>query len=189
MNRKEALNAYLESQRLRKKNPLAPRGLLIGQAAPKTAKGHASAHALFPHPKTSAGYRLFAMSKWDIQDWFVHWDRINTIAEFPGRGDGKGDAFPVKEARRRADENIDRYDMRSRVCLFVGKSNAKAYDWRDWPPPFEITETPEGGHWAWVPHTSGIVQSWNKAENRGRLQSTLSRMRDLLGVDLSPLDP
>lgn len=169
---REVMSGYLNASRWRRDNPGAPRGLLVGQAAPRNP-AHSHHHALFPFPSNSAGARLFAMSGWDIASWFAHWDRINTIQSFPGQApSGKGDAFPLPLARECAQRHFVELRLWSRVCVFVGRANAACYGWdaEALPEPLLLHPRRGGGTWAWVPHTSGVVSFWNDEANRVQLR-------------------
>jgi hypothetical protein len=139
VTREELLSATLEAGRLRLANPHAPRGVLVGQAAP----ANGGSHPLLPFPRNCAGERLFRMSGWSLVDYLARLDRFNTIATFPGSAaSGKGDAFPLALARECAQREFMERRMWSRVCLFVGKANAGCYGWDApaLPEPF----TPRG---------------------------------------------
>jgi uracil-DNA glycosylase len=83
----------------------------------------------------------------------------NVLTAWPGKN-GKGDAFPLEDARRAA--------LRFRVSpgdrvLFVGRDAGRAFEfsarflvWR----PFRLAEA------AIIPHPSGINRWWNDAGNR-----------------------
>ena len=175
MTREELLRATLEAGRLRRANPHAPRGLLVGQAAP----ANGGSHPLLPFPRNCAGERLFRMSGWSLVDYLAWLDRFNTIATFPGSAaSGKGDAFPLGIARDCAQQHFSERRMWSRVCLFVGKANAGCYGWDApaLPEPFTLHPQRGGGHWAWVPHTSGLVPFWNDPANRARTAETFTAL-------------
>lgn len=166
---REVMGAYAQGCRARRDRPDAPRGLLVGQAAPKPTPG-ARHIPLFPFPRNCAGERLHRMSGLSLEDRMVHWDTVNTVAWFPGRS-GRGDAFPAALAREQAAERLVEFRMPQRVCLFVGKANAQAYLWCGrMPEAMEWQEQDGGGRWAWFPHTSGLVHFWNDQSNRDRLR-------------------
>lgn len=179
--RQEVMAAYAEGCRARRDRPEARRGLLVGQAAPKPVAG-ARHIPLFPFPRNCAGERLHRMSGLELTARMVHWDTVNTIAWFPGRAtSGKGDAFPARLAREQAAERLVEFRMPERVCLFVGRLNATAYQWAGrMPSAMEWQEQDGGGRWAWFPHTSGIVAFWNSEENRRRLADLFAEAQRII---------
>lgn len=182
MDRGAVLRAYGEAARWRRANPDAPRGLLVGQAAPRNPS-HGSGHALFPFPRNCAGERLWRMAGWDLGAWFRHWDRINTIQSFPGAApSGKGDAFPLPLARECAQRHFSEMRLWSRVCVFVGKANAACYGWdaEALPEPLKLHPQRGGGTWAWVPHTSGVVPFWNSEDNRAQLRQLFADLEQII---------
>ncbi len=181
MSRQEVLAGYLEGCRHRRHHPGVSRGLLVGQAAPQPRPG-SHCMPLFPYPVGCAGERLHRMSGWDLRDYFKWWDRVNTIAWFPGRAaSGKGDAFPASVARGQASQRMAEFHMSSRVCLFVGRANASAYPWAGGlPDAMEWQRQGGGGQWAWFPHTSGIVTFWNEARNRELLRGLFDEARQII---------
>lgn len=159
---REVMAGYMDGQRRRHRGE-QPLGFLVGQAAPQP-KPDTRHVPLFPYPRQSAGGRLHALSGWSLSDWFALWDTFNTIEEFPGRS-GRGDNFPLGEARKWAAAHRAARGLLARTCVFVGKANAQCYFDR-LPDPATLVRTMEGGTWAWVPHTSGLVQHWNDPQSK-----------------------
>lgn len=83
---------------------------------------------------------------------------INLLDKWPGKA-GKGDAFPLAEAKRRT----ALFDLRQwdRV-LFLGKNVARAFSFR---VPFLEWRPLGGALCAVVPHTSGVNRWWNDPQN------------------------
>lgn len=177
----EVLSAYAESRRRRLRRLDAGKltfAFLVGQAAPAPVPG-TTHHPLFPLPARSAGGRLHAMSGWSLEDWFTEFNTFNTLEHFPGRA-AKGDQFPLREAREAAARHEFNHCLRERVAVFIGKANAGCYSWT-LPEPLTLTALPEGGHWAWMPHTSGIVPFWNDGGNRDRVRALFEEVHRVVG--------
>lgn len=182
MDRGAFMSSYMDACRWNRDNPDATRGLLVGQAGSRAGSGD-PAHALLPFPRNCAGERLFRMSDWDLVDYLTRWDRFNTIDKFPGgAASGKGDAFPIKLARECAQRQFAERRMWSKVVLFVGKANASCYGWdaEKLPEPLVLHPQRGGGHWAWFPHTSGIVQFWNDEDNRAQLRQLFGEVKQII---------
>lgn len=164
---RDVMAGFAQGARNRRSQPDAKRGFLVGQAAPRPVPG-TTHHPLFPFPKNCAGERLFRMSGWTLEEWFTKLDRFNTIERFPGKS-GRGDAFPKDVAMAEAQRHFGEKKLWGKVCVIVGKANADCYAWHgDKPEPLTLVKQSAGGWWGWMPHTSGIVQFWNKEENRDR---------------------
>lgn len=113
--------------------PTAP---LAGRAGKKLADLHGVAHAEF-------------MATREV---------VNLLDRWPGKA-GKGDAFPLAEARERAAlHDLSRWDR----VVFLGKNVARAFNFR---APFLVWQSLDGVLCAVVPHTSGINRWWNDADN------------------------
>lgn len=104
--------------------------------------------------------------------------RINLIERYPGKN-GKGDAFPVAEARMKALLLQERYMMRPVRFVLVGKNVARAFGIRrpqyfvhGWfYGPFQ------GMSWTVVPHPSGVSRWWNDAGNRRKAKRFFTKLR------------
>lgn len=93
---------------------------------------------------------------------------LNVLSEYPGPR-GKGDAFPMEEARRCATRETARWECGDRV-IFAGQAVARAFgfagdwfEWRDFGADNELTEVDVRA--AMIPHPSGVSRFWNDAEN------------------------
>lgn len=94
----------------------------------------------------------------------------NLLSEYPGRKrDGKGDLFPIKEARAAADREMERW-READMIVFAGREVARAFGlaaaapWFEW----EILGLEDGYvvEVAVFPHPSGASRFWNDAANR-----------------------
>lgn len=150
-------------------------GVLVGQAAPR-----ARASTLAPSPAHHAGGRLFTMSGWDLQEWMDTWERVNTVDAYLGK-QGKGDAFPRDLGRAAARNLAGSGVLDDRVVVFVGKANAQLYDWPGNFPDWGVVRSYGvlGGSRSWIPHTSGVVRTWNDRANVDRLRAHFEDLRRL----------
>lgn len=131
------------------------RPLLIGQApGPATDPGHPLSGR--------TGARLAGLFRFDEDEFLAAFDRVNLIGRFPGKA-GKGDAFPLQIARRRALALSRRFEGRT-VVLLGGSVSAA----------FRVTAVPilrwrrgalGAARLAVAPHPSGISRWWNDPEN------------------------
>ena len=101
------------------------------------------------------------------------WSRIlkvNLVGSWPGKS-GKGDAFPMGEARASAE--LLRPRLAGKTVLVLGLGTARALglrarylEWQD-----------GGGFWAVVvPHPSGVNRWWNEPANRRTAREFLGRV-------------
>lgn len=88
--------------------------------------------------------------------------RVNLLIRWPGKS-GKGDAFPMDEARSAAIALLLDGELSGRVIL-LGKAVGRAFGIRD-PKYFEWTDVSDC-KMAVFPHPSGINHWWNSPENR-----------------------
>lgn len=136
---------------------------MIGQAPSRTGDpSRPCAGRSFERFARAAG----AESRREVLAFFAHFERTNVLDVYPG-GDGKGDAFPLREARAAADAM--RPGLDGRAVVLVGKATARAFRIRG-PECFDwLTEEPAPGSCAVVvPHPSGVNRWWNETENRDR---------------------
>lgn len=85
----------------------------------------------------------------------------NVLDYYPGpNGDGKGDAFPMDEARARARELMDDWCWGDTV-LFAGHGVAQAFGTPRRYPYFKWHEPVHGVQCVVVPHPSGLNRFWN----------------------------
>jgi uracil-DNA glycosylase len=98
-------------------------------------------------------------------------DVTNLLRRFPGKsGRIKGDAFPMRRARRAA-----RIRKLEGVVLLIGRGVARAFDV---DAPFLRWVRRGDARIAVVPHPSGVNLWWNSAENRRRARRFLRRLFD-----------
>lgn len=100
--------------------------------------------------------------------------RLNVFTRYRGR-DGKGDRFPMAEAKDRADGM--RVWLDGRTVVLVGKSVACAFRMSD-PEYLRWTVDPPapGARAVVVPHPSGVNRWWNDPENRERAARFLGEL-------------
>lgn len=105
------------------------------------------------------GGRLAALCGLDLRAFLTAFDRANVFATFPGKA-GAGDAFPVEEARARADAMAEVVAARDHVVL-LGWNVARAF--RVSPVGyFEWTRlSRDCGEVTVAPHPSGLNRWWN----------------------------
>lgn len=114
----------------------------------------------------------------------------NLLPEFPGK-DGKGDRWPIVEARSRAAAMLPTLLEFDRVLL-LGRHVAEAFgvparrkDFLEW---FVLDAEPRAGEdvtWAAVfPHPSGVSHWWNDPGNLAAAEGFLRRLVD----ELAPFD-
>ena len=178
-------------------HPLCP--LIIGQAGtnygkrPRTAepirrdltmKERVSSTAMFPNPRTSAGYRLFKMTGLTLDEYLQEFERFNTLPYFPGCANSRGHKFPRKDALEWMEVHIVERRLMERPCVIIGKGNAQIYFGRKGLPEPLTWERKGKEHWLWMPHTSGIVQFWNKQEGaRARVAEIFADLKDYVPED------
>lgn len=146
--------------------------VIIGQAGSNRG-GSRHGTAMFPNPRTTAGYRLFKMTGMTLDEYVSGFERFNTITRFPGQS-GRGHKFPMDEASLNAKVHIITRCLNARRCVIIGKANAKAYFdviGRALPEPLTWVSIGLKGEWVWMPHTSGIVQFWNQPGNADRCRA------------------
>lgn len=105
-----------------------------------------------------------------LRDYCLLFGRLNLLAEFPGKN-GKGDAFPIDEARRRA-AWISR-SLGGRRVVLLGGGVARAFGLSR-PRLLEWTRI-QDFEAAVVPHPSGINRWWNDPENEAKAAEFLTR--------------
>jgi uracil-DNA glycosylase len=112
------------------------------------------------------GRRLANLCGLTLDEFLSIFDTINVLERFPGK-QGKGDSFPIEEARLHAAEiDVEKYDL----VLLAGKNVAAAFGWVDaqymeWRERFAV-----------IPHPSGVNRWWNNPRN---MESMRRFMRSL----------
>jgi uracil-DNA glycosylase len=123
------------------------------------------------------GKRLAQLMGVSFDAYLSTFDRINLLASFPGKSDGKGDKFPLHEAR----EIASLLDLGGRpFVLLMGRGVARAFGmigtpWLEW---FEL----RGANVAVVPHPSGVNRWWNDAKNEAEARSFLASLPGMKGA-------
>ena len=129
--------------------------LLIGQAPSRTGD-----------PNTPLlgrlGNKITSICGLTESEYRRQFDRRNVLPKWPGRN-GKGDAFPLNEARKRARRMLP--DITSRRVIFIGKNSARAFGFK---ANFLTWQTFANNRAAILPHPSGINRWWNDPKNRRR---------------------
>lgn len=141
----------------------APRPIIVGQA---------------PGPNTDpleplsgrSGARLAALCGIGLLDFLDGFDRVNLLPRFPGRAGGKGDAFPMAEAREAADRIRRETFCGGRSVVMLGRNVAAAFAGTAIAPhftPLAWLGVPRvhGFRAAMCPHPSGVCRWWNHPAN------------------------
>lgn len=155
------------------------RPVLIGQApGPNTPPKE----PLYPFPESSAGARLRRFAGLSLHEYLFSFDRKNLLNFFPGPA-GRGDAFPLKLAKRSA-ETL-REDLLGRHVVLVGRKVGDSFGID--APYFEWTDDPTGAFEAVVvPHTSGRCKEYDKyPENQERLRRVLTEAMTLSSLRIT----
>lgn len=105
-----------------------------------------------------------------LKDYIKHFETRNLLDYYPGR-DGKGDRFPMVEARERAAAMLP--ELNDRKVIFVGSAVGDAFGW-PWGIFDYVADRNLAGvviHGAVIPHPSPVNRYWNDQANwtRGRL--------------------
>lgn len=161
---RDVMRAYLGS--LDRSWEGVDRPLLVGQA-PGRPMPNSRHIPLFPWPRNRAGGRFVKLSGLTLDDRFI-FEATNVVGQWTGKS-SKGDKFDVGAGRENAKSMVVDMSMNSRTVLFVGKATASCFDWTMPADSMTWSHRPDGGRWAWIHHTSGIVQHWNKPGNKEAL--------------------
>lgn len=121
----------------------------------------------------ASGRRLAKMLGLGLGELLSAVEPVNLIGRFPGgRASGKGDAFPMDQARRAAKRLRPR--LRGRLVLMAGRAVARAFGVR--AEFFELVDTGLGFDAVVVPHPSGVSHWWNRKENRRRAKRAFRKL-------------
>lgn len=144
------------------------RVVLIGQAPSRTSDPRR------PLTGGPVGSRIQALAGLTLRGYVETFERANLLGAFPGRGPGKGDLFPMREARGEAARWAP--ELGGRDLVFLGRKVADAFGFP--PKPFL--------RWAWfdgpagtvlrgacLPHPSGVNIWWNDERHRRRARRFL----------------
>ena len=136
--------------------------LLVGQAPGRRIGGDAPLAG-------RAGRRLAAVMGLTYEEYLRVCDRINLLDSWGGKR-GKGDAFNLKDARRRAAQmNLFGYD----VVLFIGVAVARVFGEDG---PILIWHNTGAQRRIIIPHPSGINRWWNDKANLEQAQLALGEL-------------
>lgn len=145
--------------------------LLIGQApGPATDPGRPLSGR--------CGARLADLCGLELESFLNRFERVNLIETFPGKA-GKGDAFPIEQARLGAVRLMTSGRLFCRRTVFLGGNVWRAFGW-----PGEIAKVPlfkwAGGMqpmmMAFAPHPSGVSRWWNDPANEERARRFFRRL-------------
>lgn len=134
--------------------------LIIGQApGPRSLKRDRRSRAL--DSDVASGARLAQLA--GVSSLHDHARVVNLLKTFPGKS-GKGDRFPMPEARERA--RLMRFGAARRV-VFVGQNVARAFGavWEEYFEPFVFWKGGQSFHGYVAPHPSGVNRWWNDPDN------------------------
>lgn len=133
-----------EVETLNFKNPL-----IVGEAG----------HGAFPFAGSGPSHRRLVQIT-GMVDYRRHFDVVNLLPEWPGKT-GKGDRFPIREARAAAAMVLELAP--NPVLVLCGKRVASAFRLRD--VEFLTWRFLAGLIVGVIPHPSGIVRWWNDEAN------------------------
>lgn len=113
-------------------------------------------------PLVLAKLELASLAGIGITEWEEKFECFNVLDKWPGRSPyGKGDLFPLAEARIRARELKEA--LLNRRIILLGRRVASAFDveapWFEWRRGTVV-----------VPHPSKVSRWWNDASNRRRAE-------------------
>lgn len=97
-------------------------------------------------------------------------ERVNLLSAWPGKA-GKGDRFPMAEAKRAASDLLPR--LVGKRVLVVGQGTARAMGLDPRPLAWRAGF---GFRYAVLPHPSGVNHWWNSAENRDAAGAFMRRV-------------
>ena len=139
--------------------------LLIGQAP--SARSADVTKALEGSLNVVKLCRLFGCS-W--REYIQETERINVLGYWPGKA-GKGDVFPIAEARALAVGLLPK--LRRRKVLFVGKATARVFGCE--APPCQWDDHYNQHGWAFafaiIPHLSGVNRWWNDPNHHAQAEA------------------
>lgn len=105
-----------------------------------------------------------------LKDYIKHFETMNVLDWYPGRAPGgKGDRFPMTEARVAARDKLPQ--LLGRKVVFCGSGVAEAFDAVEPIAPFTWMmrlHAAASFQWAMVPHPSPVNRFWNDPANVAR---------------------
>lgn len=119
------------------------------------------------------GSKLISMLGISEREYVRRFDRINALNFWPGKN-GKGDRFPMREARKIALRKLNVISGRRILFVGIAAANAFGFDhallrWRRF----------NGGRAAILPHPSGVNRWWNDLINRQNARRFMRRVAHL----------
>ena len=142
-------------------NPRCDRPLLIGQAPSRLGD---------PAKPCTGRFMRFLCGVAGVSTlaYLRAFERRNLLPAWPGKS-GKGDAFPMEEARAAAAG----MDVRGRTVVCCGRKVAGAFGVR---AGFLSETEKDGAAFVVLPHPSGVNRWWNSRSNRRRARRLLRRL-------------
>lgn len=123
---------------------------------------------------------VLALTGWDQYSYRTRFDFVNLVDRFPGKS-GKGDAFPMDEARWKANLLAWHGDLDGRLIVCWGRSVARALQVNYAVEFCYLNYSPGGRPYHLMPHPSGINQWWNDSSNRRLAADTLNWIMEIDG--------
>lgn len=110
------------------------------------------------------GRRIAALAGITLDEFLERTERVNLLSYYPGK-DGKGDAFPMDEARREAARLMSRLlaERHHRPIVLLGCNVAKAFHFKE--ELFAWGQCYSHSLVAAAPHPSGVSRWWNSPES------------------------
>lgn len=130
----------LDFPRNREYNPTMMTVIFIGQAPGRNDGSPVSGRI---------DRRLAGLLSIDLETFLCSFSRTNVLDRFPGKS-GKGDAFPMDEARKRAAHELSAFS----TAVLLGKNTARTFGIKD--PAYFETVTVDGVDLVPFPHPSGV---------------------------------
>lgn len=155
--------------------------VLIGQAPNKTMKK--PEHAL-TGGRTGNFIARELCGGIGLAEYVRVFERRNLLSRWPG-SNGKGDAFPIEEARRAAAGMVR--ELRGRRVILFGRGVATAFALEEIPLLRWTVE--HDAEFATCPHPSGVNTWWNERANRAKARafflSAIADWRSLRSLEAS----
>lgn len=143
------------------------RPLLVGQSPSVLTDAREDRRA----SSGNSGERLAAVLGTSLANLLTSFEAVNLIDRFRGHSEGgKGDIFPLDEARRTA----CLLSVSGRRVVLVGRGVAEAFDLADMA--FLEVRQVKGATFLLLPHPSGVDSWWNKGSNIEAATKALCKM-------------
>jgi len=141
------------------------KSIIIGQAPHKSA-----AENFRPLIDGKCGYKLAEICEIKHEEYAQIFETTNLINKYMGKY-GKGDIFPIKKARKKAQELWLKLDYD--IIILAGKSVANAFNIK--AEYFQRIKI-EDREIVIIPHPSGINRWWNKKENEREAKNFMKKL-------------